>query len=73
MLGPIDIDDWADSAADMRARVRQRHEFIELKTNPGLTLLENLTEPDFKLLARFCADQSLSDDEIDLLIMALHA
>jgi hypothetical protein len=73
MLGPIDIEDWADSSSDMRARVRQRPEFIEMKTNPGLKRLESLTEQDFNLLARFCAEESLSDDEIDLLIEALHA
>jgi len=73
MLGPIDIEDWADASADLRARVRQRPEFIELKTNPGLTQLESLTKQDFALLARFCAEENLSDDEIDALIEALHA
>jgi hypothetical protein len=73
MLGPIDIEDWADSSADLRARLRRRPEFVEVKTNPGLTSLRNLEEQDFSLLARFCADENLSDDEIDLLIAALRA
>ena len=73
MLGPIDIDDWSDEASDLRVRLRVRPEFIALKTNPGLTRLENLTDEDFGLLARFCAEENLSDDEIDALISALHA
>jgi hypothetical protein len=73
MLGPIDIEDWSDEASELRVRLRARPEFMEMKTNPGLTRLKNLTDEDFKLLARFCAEENLSDGEIDALIEALHA
>ena len=72
MLGPIDLDDWSDDASNRRLRLRLRPEFIALKANPGMTRL-NLAETDFRLLERFCAEESLSDAEIDALIAALGA
>jgi hypothetical protein len=71
MLGPIDIEDWSDDGDALRARLRQTQEFFALKTNPDLIALNTLDESEFALLSRFCADDILSDAEIDALVEAL--